>query len=129
MSSASNSGFKLRTKMVLLSASAFVGILLVTVISLILMSEIRIGGRAYNTISNDKDSLENIALLKSDLYQNSYDVQRFMLEADKTVADQVAAAIRNRAVEIDKKFEIGLKLSGTKSRQDSINKANTIWLE
>lgn len=129
MSSASSSGFKLRTKMVFLSASAFLGILLVTVISMILMSEIRIGGKAYKTISNDKDALENIALLKSDLYQTSYDVQRFMLEADKAAADQVAAAIKNRAIEIDKKFEIGLRLSGTGARQDAINKASTIWVE
>lgn len=129
MSSAGSSGFKLRTKMILLSASAFVGILLVTVISLILMSEIRIGGTSYKTISNDKDALENIALLKSDLYQTSYDVQRFMLEADKAAADKVAAAIRTRAIEIDKKFEIGLKLSETTSRQEAINKANTIWIE
>lgn len=123
------SGLTLRTKMVLLSAAAFAGILLVTTISLILMSDVRIGGAAYKTISNNKDALENIALLKSDLYQISYDVQRFMLEADKAVADKVSANIKNRTADIDKKFEVGLRLSETQARRDVINKANTIWKE
>lgn len=127
MSSNSNSGFTLRTKMVFLSASAFVGILLVVVISLILMNEIRVGGQAYKTIANDKDALENIALLKSDLYQNSYDMQRFMLEVDKVAADQVAVAIKNRTADIDRKFEVGIRLAGSPARRDTINKADAIW--
>lgn len=113
--------------MVLLSAAAFIAILLVTAISLILMNEIRIGGAAYKSIANDKDALENVALLKSDIYQISYDLERFMLEADKVAAGKLAANIKNRTVEIDKKFEVGLRLAEGQAKRDVINKANTIW--
>ncbi len=129
LSSGSTNGLTLRTKMILLSVSAFIGILLVTVISLMLMNQVRIGSAAYKTISDNKDALENIALLKSDLYQISYDVQRFMLEADKEVAGKVAANIKDRTADIDKKFDLGLKLAEVQDRRDVINKANTIWKE
>jgi len=129
MSSDGTNGLTLRTKMVLLSASAFVGILLVTVISLMLMNQVRVGSAAYKTIIDNKDALENIALLKSDLYQISYDMQKFMLEADKVAADRYAADIKSRTAEIDKKFEVGLKLAEVPARRDVINKASNIWKE
>jgi len=129
MSSDGTNGLTLRTKMVLLSASAFVGILLVTVISLMLMNQVRVGSAAYKTIIDNKDALENIALLKSDLYQISYDLQKFMLEADKVAADKYAADIKSRTAEIDKKFEAGLKLAEVPARRDVINKASNIWKE
>ena len=127
--SSGTSGLTLRTKMVLLSVSAFVGFLLVTAISLILMNEVRIGGAAYKTIANNKDALENIALLKSDLYQINYDVQCFMMESDKAVAGKVAARINKLTSDIDKKFEVGLRLAEVQARRDVINKAGTIWKE
>lgn len=129
MSSDGTNGLTLRTKMVLLSASAFVGILLVTVISLMLMNQVRVGSAAYKTIIDNKDALENIALLKSDLYQISYDLQKFMLEADKAAAERYATDIKNRTAEIDKKFEAGLKLAEVPARRDVINKASNIWKE
>ncbi|MBI5483590.1 MAG: HAMP domain-containing protein [Deltaproteobacteria bacterium] len=115
--------------MSLLSAAAFVGILLVTVACLLLMNEVRIGGKAYRTISNDKDALENIALLKSDLYQISNDIQGFMMETDSELNTKTLANIISLTKDIDQRFETGLKLMESQSKKDSINKANTIWKE
>ena len=84
-----STGLTLRTKMVLLSAAAFAGILLVGAISLFMMNEVRIGGTAYRSIQKDKDALERIALLKSDLFQINSEMQNFMLEADTAAAEKM----------------------------------------
>ncbi|MDO9067513.1 MAG: methyl-accepting chemotaxis protein [Deltaproteobacteria bacterium] len=122
-------GLTLQTKMSLLSAAAFVGILLVAVVGLFLMNEVRIGGGAYHTISNDKDALENIALLKSDLFQISNDMQSFMMETDKVLAGKIMADIKRLSKNIDERFEVGSNLMETQNKKDSINKANKIWKE
>ncbi len=128
-SSISSTGLTLRTKMVLLSAAAFVGILLVSAISLFMMNEVRIGGTAYRYIQKDKDALESIALLKSDLFQIHSEMQNFMLEADPTTAEAKIAAIRNLTNDIELNFGIALESVESPGKHTAINKANTIWNE
>ena len=69
----------LRTKMLLLSAAAFTGILVVVVVSMVLLNEARIGGHSYKVIQENKDALESIALLKSDLFQINNEMQKVTL--------------------------------------------------
>ena len=126
-SSSGTGGISLKSKMFLLSASAFVGILLVAAVCLYMMNEVRIGGKAYNIISNNKVSLENIALLKSDLYQISNDIRSLMLETDREIADKTVAGIKSLAGDIDQKFDTGSMLMESENNKDSIQKANTIW--
>ena len=126
-SSGGNGGLTLKFKMFLLSAVAFVGILLVAGVGLFIMNEVRIGGKAYSTISNNKDSLENIALLKSDLYQISNDIQNFMLETDKAIAEKTVVDINRLTMDIDRRFDNGLKLMESEGQKDSIIKADKIW--
>jgi len=126
-SSSGTDGFTLQTKMSLLSLAAFVGILMVAVVSLFLMNEVRIGGQAYKIIRNDKDSLENIALLKSDLFQISNDIQSFMMETDREIANKTVADINRLTREIDQRFDAGLRLMDSQNNKDSINEANSIW--
>ena len=106
-----STGFTLRTKMVLLSASAFVGILLVGAISLFMINEVRIGGTAYRYIQKDRDALESIALLKSDLFQINSEMQNFMLEADSKTAEKNIATIKNLSDNIKLQFVIVLDLN------------------
>lgn len=113
--------------MSLLSAAAFVGIILVTVVGLFLMNDVRIGGKAYKTISNDKDALENIALLNSDLYHINNDLQSFMMETDSELNNKTVADIRKLAKDIDLRFDIGLRLLESQTKKDSIARANAIW--
>jgi methyl-accepting chemotaxis protein len=115
--------------MVLLSAAAFVGILLVGAISLYMMNDVRIGGTAYRFIQKDKDALESIALLKSDLFQINSEMQNFMLEADPAVAEKNIATIKSLANDIELNFGIALESVESPGKHATINKANEIWKE
>jgi methyl-accepting chemotaxis protein len=128
-SSSGTGGFSLRTKMSLLSAAAFVGILLVTLVGSLLMNEVRIGGTAYKTIINDKDALENIALLQADLFHINNDMQSYMMETDAEVNKKTVSDINKLTKGIDKKFEAGLRLLESQNKKDAIIKANAIWKE
>ena len=129
MSSDSSTGLTLRSKMVLLSAAAFIGILLVGLINLFMMNEVRIGGTTYRYIQKDKDALESIALLKSDLFQINSEMQNFMLEADPAIAEKNIATIKILTNDIELNFGIALESVESPERHAGINKANTIWEE
>lgn len=128
-SSNSPPGLTLRTKMMLLSASAFIGILLVASICLFMMNEVRIGGKVYRSIQKDKDALESIALLKSDLFQINSEMQNFMLESDPAIANKNIGTIKNLTNDIELNFGIALESVEAPGKFTTINKANTIWME
>jgi len=130
-SSARNStrDFTLRTKMLLLSAAAFTGILVVVLVSMLLLNEARIGGPSYRVIQDNKDALESIALLKSDLFQINSEMQNFMLEADKTAADKNEATIRSLVNDIELNFGIVLESIESPQKREAINRAEAIWNE
>jgi methyl-accepting chemotaxis protein len=115
--------------MVLLSAAAFIGILLIGLINLFMMNEVRIGGTTYRYIQKDKDALESIALLKSDLFQINSEMQNFMLEADPATAEKNIATIKILSNDIELNFGIALESVISPERHTAINKANTIWEE
>ena len=115
--------------MILLSAAAFFGILLVGSISLFMMNEVRIGGTAYRYIQKDKDALESIALLKSDLFQIDSEMQHFMLEADPATAEKNISTIIDLTNDIELNFGIALESVESPGKHAAINKANAIWVE
>ena len=119
----------LRTKMLLLSAAAFTGILVVVVTSMLLLNEVRIGGTSYKIIQENKDALESIAFLKSDLFQINSEMQNFMLETDKTVADRNVTTIRSLVNDIELNFGIVLESIQSPQKREAINKAEAIWNE
>jgi methyl-accepting chemotaxis protein len=122
-------GFSLRAKMTLLSAAAFSGIMLVAVLSILLLKDVRIGGSAYNVIQANNNALENIALLKSDLYQISNEMQNFMLETDPAAIDKIVKTVKQLINGIDSKFNIVQKSMNSNSERETINKAFTIWFD
>ncbi|MDA8430380.1 MAG: methyl-accepting chemotaxis protein [Geobacteraceae bacterium] len=121
------SGLTLRTKMILLFTAAFTCILLVAVVSMILLNESRIGGPSYTLIKNNKDALESIALLKSDLFQINSEMQDFMLEGDVTVANKSEATIKKLTTNIDMNFNNAIASIESPQNRDSINKTRRIW--
>lgn len=124
----SSNGLTLRTKMVLLSAAAFAGILIVTAISLFLMNEVRIGGKAYKTIQKNKDALESIALLKSDLFQINGEMHT-MLESDASASDKNISKIKQLTDDIELNFGIVLESIESPQKLDAISKAQDVWKE
>lgn len=125
--SASSTGLTLRAKMILLSTAAFVGIFLAGAISLIMMNEVRVGGTVYRSIQKDKNALESIAFLKSDLFQINSEMQNFMLESDPAAADKNITTIKNLSKDIELKFGTVLESVESPGKHDAINKANAIW--
>ena len=120
-------GFSLRAKMTLLSAAAISGIALVAVLGILLLNDIRIGGSSYKIIQANNNALENIALLKSDLYQISNEMQNFMLETDPAAVAKIVRTIQQLTRSIDSKFDIVQKSMSSRNEQDTINKAHSIW--
>lgn len=122
-------GLSLRTKMLMLSAVAFAGMLIVTVISLYLMNGIRIGGPAYKTIRNNMDALESIALLKADLYQINIEVQNILQLTNKGSVDKKIRLINELTGDIDLNFGIVMESVLSAGKLEKINKAEAIWSE
>ncbi len=127
--SASSTGlsFTLRTKMALLSAAVFLGILLVGSISLYMMNEVKIGGTAYRYIQKNRDALESIALLKSDLYQINSDMQNLTRGTDSATVEKNSASIKDLTHDIEINFGIVLESVESPGKLAAINKANNIW--
>jgi methyl-accepting chemotaxis protein len=128
-SSNSTTGLNLRTKMVLLSAAAFIGILLVGSINLFTLNDVKIGGTAYRYIQKDRDALESIALLKADLFQINSEMQNFTAATDAATAEKNSDAISNLANNIELNFGIVLESVDSPEKREAINKANAIWKE
>ena len=120
-------GFSLRTKMTLLSTAAFSGILLVAILSILLLNQVRIGGSTYQIIQANNNALENIALLKSDLYQISNEMQNFMLETDPAAIDKIVTTVKRLTGDIDSKFGVVQKSMNSPRDRQAINKTYTIW--
>jgi len=120
-------GYSLRAKMTLLSAAAFSGIMLVAVLCIMLLNDVRIGGSTYKTIQANSNALENIALLKSDLYQISNEMQNFMLETDPAAIVKIVENVKQLTSGIDSKFDNVQKSIISPSERETINKAYIIW--
>ena len=122
-------GFSLRTRMLLLAAAAFTGILVVVTVSMVLLNEARIGGPSYRAIKVNKDALESIALLKSDLFQINSEMQNFTRATDQDSAKSIENSIINLTNDIELNFGIVLESIESPQKREAINKAETIWRE
>jgi methyl-accepting chemotaxis protein len=122
-------GLTLRAKMLLLSAAAFTGILVVAIASLALLNEARIGGHSYKIIKDNKDALESIALLKSDLFQINNEMQKFTRETDPDTVRKIEETIKNLTNDIELNFGIVLESIESPQKREAINKAESIWTE
>lgn len=122
-------GFSLRTKMLLLSSAAFIAILVVVVASMVLLNEARIGGPSYKIIEDNKDALESIALLKSDLFQINNEMQKVTLTTDKEAEKKIEATIESLTGDIELNFGIVLESIESPEKREAVDKAQTIWID
>ena len=125
----SSSGLTLRTKMMLLSAAVFIGLLLAGSISLYMINEVRIGGTAYRFIQKNKDALESVALLKSDLFQINSEMQNVLRGTDTVNYTKNIDTIKDLVNDIELNFGITLESVESPGKLATINKANNIWKE
>lgn len=124
-----SSSMSLRTKMVLLSVVAFAGILLISIISIALVNDVRIGGSVYQSIQRDKDSLESIALLKADLFQINSEMQSLMLEVNPETASKNVINIKSITKNINQNFHTLTSSLQSEQKRTIISKTNGIWNE
>jgi len=113
----------------LLSAAAFVGILLVGVITMLVINEVRIGGAAYSNIQKDRDALESIALLKADFFQINSEIQNVISDADVANSEKSIATIKNLTNDIELKFRSTLGSAPSPEDHDAIRTATALWKE
>ncbi len=113
----------------LLSAAAFVGILLVAAITLFVMNEVRIGGAAYNHIQKNRNALESIAQLKSDFFQINSEAQNFISDANAANSEKNIASIKKLTNDIELDFKVALSSAPSPESKDAINKTTAFWKE
>jgi methyl-accepting chemotaxis protein len=119
----------LRTKMVLLTLAVCVGMVIITANCLFLMYEVSIGGPAYKTIRQNQNALEQIAALKSGLFQISNEVQGFMGETDAGIATKKVDTIKEMAGAIDHTFALATESIESGARREALTKAAAVWKE
>ena len=121
------SGLTLRTRMFLLSLVSFAALLIVILLGVLLLNQVRINGSSYKTISNSKDALERIALLKSDIYQLQGEALSYMHERDPGSSQALLEKINDHTDDIDFKYDDVLELIESSEKREALIKAAAIW--
>ncbi len=109
-----------RAKLVLLTGIVFVSFILSLALQFYLLNGVKVGGRLYAEIGNDKDSLERIALLQSDL--NLFRAQVAII-IDETNADK-ARQLRARLDRL--RSSINAQLAGVLGSSQSVEQMVTL---
>jgi methyl-accepting chemotaxis protein len=120
---------KIRTKLFMVTGIVFAGLIFSTGMGIYMMEKVRVGSDLYRTIQTYKDSLENIALLKSDLNQIRAEITSTVVETD---ADKTAVhvdKINELKTEIAGKFNVILESLETEEKKIVILDAEATWSE
>ncbi|MFA4827946.1 MAG: methyl-accepting chemotaxis protein [Thermodesulfovibrionales bacterium] len=121
---------KLRPKLFLIMAVVLVGFVSSLFMGAYIINQVRVGGGLYKEIKNHKNTLEAIALLKSDLNQVRGELATLISETDKDKMNQVQAKITELKKEIDSKFSgIIAMMVSNEEKQIAIQDAQTTWTE
>jgi len=120
---------KLRTKMLLLSAIVFAGFILSTGMGIYILNQVKVGSSLYQTIKNNKDTLEKFALLKSDLNQMRADVLDLLGETDPDKMTQIVANMKLLDAGINEKFAEALALISSEEKKIAVADAEVTWKE
>lgn len=120
---------KLRLKFFFIMAVVFAGFVSSFFIGAYLINQVKVGGGLYKEISNKKDSLEAIALLKSDLNQVRGELATLMSETDKDTMTQTEAKITELGKEIDSKFSGIIAMLHNEEKKIAIQDAQATWTE
>jgi len=120
---------KIRTKMLLLTFTVFVGFLLSIAMGFYTVNQVKVGSLIYNNIKRDKDSIEQIALLKSDLNQVRAEIFNLINEGNPDQATHVQNNITQLTADINGKFDTIVKMMGTEEKKVAVQDAQATWQE
>ena len=119
--------FKIRNKLLFLSAIVLVGFVLSTVMGIYMLNEVKVGSKLYAKIKADKDSLEKIALLGSDLNHYRAEMALLIDETNKDKMEQIKALLMKLKAEIENNFFDILNLLNSEEKKISIRDAQSTW--
>ena len=120
---------KIRTKMLFLLFTVFIGFMLSLGMGFYTVNQVKIGSSIYTTIKKYKDSIEQIALLKSDLNQARAELLNFIDEKNPDQRQNILATIKKLTDEINGKFPAILKMMDSEEKKVAIQDAQTTWQE
>jgi len=120
---------KLRMKMLLLAVGMLAGLACFVGFSLVLVDQVRVGGAMYQTISDYKGLLEQLALLKSDLNQVRGEILTLIMERDQDKIEQNRTNLGYLYGDVNDRFEALLSLNISEDKRISLEDAQTTWQE
>jgi len=120
---------KIRSKLFMITAIVLLGFISSTGMGIYIMNKVKIGSNLYKTIQQYKDSLEAIALLKSDLSQIRAEITATIVETDKDKLEQITAHINELKQEIELRFKEIMDSITTEEKKIAIMDAQATWTE
>ena len=120
---------QLRKKLWLLTIVVLVGLACSFGTGLYLILNVRIGSSLYKTIKTNKDSLEQIAKLSSQLNNYRADMSIIIDETDQDKASQITSNLNRLKGEIDEAFAGLLTRIENEEKKVTIQDAQTTWAE
>jgi len=120
---------RIKTKMMFLLFVVFIGFLLAIFMGITTVESVKIGGKTYAKIINSKDSIEQIALLKSDLNQIRAEIVYYIDETDPDKMQSIQNDIDALIEEINTKFDTIVKMMMSEEQKLAIQDGQATWLE
>lgn len=120
---------RIKTKMMFLLAVVFIGFLLAIFMGISTVETVKIGGKTYAKIINAKDSIEQIALLKSDLNQIRAEIIYYIDETEPDKMENTQTDIKKLIEEINIKFDKIGKLMMSDEQKLAIQDGQATWHE
>ena len=120
---------KLRNKLLVLTVAVFVGFALSLSVSFLLLTRVKIGSAQYLAIKTNKDTLERIAGLESDLNRFRAQLAFLIDETDQEKMDQTKAGMNELKTTIDSKFADIINALASEEKKMAIEDARATWME
>ncbi len=120
---------KLRNKLILLTVIVITGFAMLSVMGTYVLNEVRVGSNTYVTIKTNKDALEKIALLGSDLNQFRAETAILIDEVNADKAEQIKTKLMELKTGIDSRFTDLLSVMPGEEKRLAIQDAQATWTE
>jgi len=119
----------LKSKLTLMAGIAIASLILSLAVSMFFMNNVRIGSKKYYEIKNYKDSIEQLAALKSDLNEVRAVLLTLLIETDKDKMRSLDSEIKELTTAIDSKFQETIDKISEEEIKTAITSAQGTWEE
>ncbi|KAF0217276.1 MAG: methyl-accepting chemotaxis [Geobacteraceae bacterium] len=120
---------KITTKMLSLILVVFLGFLISLGMGYYTINEVKIGSKIYSNIKNSKDSIEQIALLKSDLNQVRAELINLIAETSSDEQQQILGNLQQLTSDINEKFAAITMKMDSEEKKVAVQDAQATWQE